>query len=46
MDALDRIEDGTFGKCVRCGRQIAEERLEAIPYATRCIDCQRLAERA
>ena len=45
-DALERIENGTFGKCVRCGRQIAEERLEAIPYATRCIDCQRLAERA
>jgi RNA polymerase-binding protein DksA len=44
-DALERIENGTFGKCVRCGRQIAEERLEAIPYATRCIDCQRLAER-
>jgi RNA polymerase-binding protein DksA len=44
-DALGRIEDGTFGTCVRCGRPIAEERLEAIPYATRCIDCQRLAER-
>ena len=43
--ALQRLENGTFGKCVRCGRQIAEERLEAIPYATRCIDCQRLAER-
>jgi RNA polymerase-binding protein DksA len=45
-EALDRIEDGTFGMCSRCGKQIAEERLEAIPYATRCIDCQRLAERA
>lgn len=44
-DALGRIEEGTFGTCVRCGRPIAEERLEAIPYATRCIDCQRLAER-
>ncbi len=45
-EALDRIESGTFGSCVRCGKQIAEERLEALPYATRCIDCQRLAERA
>jgi RNA polymerase-binding protein DksA len=49
LDAIDgallRIENGTFGTCVRCGRPIAEERLEAIPYATRCIDCQRLAER-
>jgi RNA polymerase-binding protein DksA len=44
--ALGRIENGTYGKCERCGRQIAEERLEAIPHATRCIDCQRLAERA
>ena len=44
-DALGRIDNGTFGTCVRCGRQIAEERLEAIPHATRCIDCQRLAER-
>jgi RNA polymerase-binding protein DksA len=43
--ALQRIENGTFGTCARCGRQIAEERLEAIPYATRCIDCQRVAER-
>jgi RNA polymerase-binding transcription factor DksA len=32
--------------CEHCGAQIAVERLEAIPYATRCIDCQRLAERA
>ena len=43
--ALLRIENGTYGTCVRCGRPIAEERLEAIPYATRCIDCQRLAEK-
>ena len=45
-EALDRIESGTFGSCAGCGKQIAEERLEALPYATRCIDCQRLAERA
>jgi RNA polymerase-binding protein DksA len=45
-EALDRIENGTFGTCARCGKQIAEDRLEALPYATRCIDCQRLAERA
>jgi RNA polymerase-binding protein DksA len=44
-EALQRIETGTFGTCVRCGKPINEERLEAIPYATRCIDCQRLAER-
>jgi len=44
-EALRRIESGTFGTCARCARPIAEERLEAIPYATRCIDCQRVAER-
>jgi RNA polymerase-binding protein DksA len=44
-DALRRIEDGSFGTCGRCGKPIAEERLEAIPYANRCIDCKRLEER-
>ena len=44
-EALERIENGTFGACSRCGKQIAEDRLEALPYATRCIDCQRLAEK-
>ena len=44
-EALSRIDAGTFGTCVRCGKAIAEERLEAIPYATRCIDCKRLEER-
>jgi RNA polymerase-binding protein DksA len=45
-EALMRIEAGTFGTCGRCGKPIAEERLEAIPYANRCIDCKRLEERA
>jgi DnaK suppressor protein len=43
--ALRRIEDGTFGTCQRCGNAIALERLEAMPYATKCIDCKRLEER-
>ena len=43
--ALARIEDGTFGSCVRCGQPIAPERLDALPWAPRCIDCQRLADR-
>jgi RNA polymerase-binding protein DksA len=42
--ALTRIEDGTYGQCTNCGRQIPEERLEARPYATLCIDCQRQRE--
>jgi RNA polymerase-binding protein DksA len=44
-EALQRIENGTFGMCGRCGKPISEERLEAIPYANRCIDCKRLEER-
>jgi RNA polymerase-binding protein DksA len=43
--ALSRIEDGTFGVCRGCGEQIAPERLEALPYTTRCIDCKRKEER-
>jgi RNA polymerase-binding protein DksA len=44
--ALERIEAGTFGICETCGQPISEERLEAIPYATQCIDCRRKGERA
>jgi DnaK suppressor protein len=43
--ALSRIEAGTYGKCVNCGAQIPEERLEAMPWATLCIDCKRKEER-
>ena len=43
--ALARIDEGTFGTCERCGQPIPEERLEALPYATLCIDCKRKAER-
>jgi RNA polymerase-binding protein DksA len=39
--ALSRLEAGSYGTCVRCGRAIAPERLEAIPWAAHCIDCQR-----
>ena len=43
--ALARIEAGTYGTCVNCGAQIASERLEAMPWATLCIDCKRKEER-
>jgi DnaK suppressor protein len=43
--ALARLDEGTYGRCERCGRPISEERLEALPYATRCIECKRLEER-
>ena len=44
-EALARIDAGTYGTCIRCGREIAPERLEALPWAAHCIDCQRLADR-
>jgi DnaK suppressor protein len=44
-DALRRLDEGTFGACIRCGRPIAVERLEAIPWAAHCIDCQRVVGR-
>jgi RNA polymerase-binding transcription factor DksA len=43
--ALDRIEEGTYGTCAVCGREIPEERLAAVPYATLCIDDRRKQER-
>ena len=38
--ALDRLDHGTFGKCESCGKVIAAERLEAIPYTRRCTKCE------
>lgn len=37
--ALLRIENGTYGTCAKCGKEIRRERLKARPIATRCIDC-------
>ena len=43
-DALKKIEEGTFGTCSRCGKPISPARLEALPYATLCVDCQARVE--
>jgi RNA polymerase-binding transcription factor DksA len=37
--AIRRIDDGKYGKCVKCGHAIAKERLQALPYATLCFTC-------
>jgi DnaK suppressor protein len=42
--ALAKIDDGSFGSCERCGEPIADKRLDAVPFARYCINCQRLAE--
>jgi RNA polymerase-binding protein DksA len=44
--ALQRIEDGTYGTCKLCGKEIGPERLEAYPWASLCIDDARKAERS
>src|SRR5438876_10678761 len=43
--ALERIEEGQYGKCVHCGQPIQEKRLEAVPWARHCLRCQDLNER-
>lgn len=40
-DALSRIDAGSFGKCKFCGKEIDNERLEAIPFADLCIECEK-----
>jgi DnaK suppressor protein len=43
--ALERMDEGSYGVCMSCGRQINEERLEAFPYVAYCIECQSRIER-
>ena len=44
--ALERVADGTYGVCTRCGKAIAQERLEAVPAADLCIACKEREESA
>jgi DnaK suppressor protein len=37
--ALEKIEEGTYGLCDRCGASIPDERLEARPWSVRCVSC-------
>ncbi len=43
--ALRKIEEGTYGVCDACGKPISAARLEALPYASLCLDCENQAER-
>lgn len=42
--ALERIENGTYGRCGGCGRLIAQERLESVPFARLCVKCAIMTE--
>ena len=44
-NALERIKNGKYGICRACGQEIAQGRLEAIPYAALCITCQTKVDR-
>jgi len=43
--ALRRIQDGSFGVCMDCESAISPKRLAAVPFASRCIQCQEAADR-
>lgn len=44
--ALERIEEGTYGVCVKCGQRISPARLQALPSASLCTSCQASLESA
>ena len=44
-EALQRVENGTFGVCRVCGGEIGRARLEAVPTATQCIECKSKREK-
>jgi DnaK suppressor protein len=43
--ALERLEAGTYGVCVHCSSPCQEKRLEAVPWARHCLDCQELQDK-
>jgi DnaK suppressor protein len=43
-EALQRLREGRYGTCEKCGRNISLERLRAVPFISTCIECQRLTE--
>lgn len=43
-ESLNRLRDGTYGMCAECGIEISEKRLQAVPFAKLCVECQSKAE--
>lgn len=43
-EALDRVDAGTYGACLECGKPVAKPRLQALPYTRTCIECARALE--
>lgn len=44
-NALERVEEGTYGLCEECGEKIDKRRLEVVPFALYCVACQRKIEK-
>ena len=44
QEAIKTMDRGQYGECIRCGKDINEKRLEAVPWATTCIRCQEATE--
>ncbi len=44
QEAIERLIDGTYGKCIDCHQKIPAGRLDAIPYAKLCVDCKTVRE--
>ena len=44
QEALFRLEDGSYGACVACGGEMQQKRLDAVPWARHCIECQEKQE--
>lgn len=42
--ALERIDDGSYGTCLRCDEEISPKRLLAVPWAENCVHCQEMAD--
>lgn len=42
--AIERLDEGSYGSCVNCGEEIPRKRLQAVPWTRYCIDCQEQAE--
>ncbi len=43
-EAIKRVEDGSYGNCLQCGKPISKKRLFALPYSELCIECQKSNE--
>ena len=44
-EALNRVDDGTYGTCANCGVVMSDKRLAAVPWTPYCVDCQELSEK-